>query len=412
MGALGKSIDLYLMDGTAAGRWQAVLSNWNCVSYKIPRRSINECEDIPELHSPGVYFLFGRDDESGKLFVYVGESDDALKRILQPHSFEKDGSYWTEAVVFITPDGTLEKGRIKYLENRFYGIAVETKRYIVKNGNKPPQSPVPKKIRDLLEEFIINSQLIMPALGHKVFEPRPSANITAEPARDEEVLYFSRNHDKGGKATGKLAEDGFWVLKDSYIYPEIAVYVGTGIKKARQEFAACIDSDGILQEDICFGSPSYAATFVCGKNVNGLSEWKNKDGVSLKTLNEGVSEKELPKNKETITDKKNITLDNYDNQEMLHLDSKIIKAYGYSKGKAFVVIKGSEISANIKKSLREGTNALRLKLIETEKIVNNTFTEDITFNSPSIAAACIVGYSVNGLIMWRNKDGRALKDIQ
>ena len=97
---------------------------------------------------------------------------------------------------------------------------------------------------------------------------------------------------------------------------------------------------------------------------------------------------------------------------MLHLDSKIIKAYGYSKGKAFVIIKGSEISANIKKSLREGTNALRLKLIETEKIVNNTFTEDITFNSPSIAAACIVGYSVNGLIMWRNKDGRALKDIQ
>ncbi len=71
---------------------------------------------------------------------------------------------------------------------------------------------------------------------------------------------------------------------------------------------------------------------------------------------------------------------------MLHLDSKIIKAYSYLKGKAFGVIKGSKISADIKKSLREGTKALRLELIETEKIVNNAFTKDETFNSPPITA--------------------------
>ena len=145
------------MDWTAGGRWQATLSNWNCVSYKIPRGDLKNCDDLPELHAPGVYFLFGRDDESGRRFVYVGEGDDVLKRLLQPHKFENDGSYWTETVIFITPDGTLEKGRIKYLESRFYGIVTDTKRYIVKNGNTPPQSPVPKKIRDLLEEFIINA---------------------------------------------------------------------------------------------------------------------------------------------------------------------------------------------------------------------------------------------------------------
>ena len=30
MPSLGKSIDLYLMDGTATGRWQATLVNRNC----------------------------------------------------------------------------------------------------------------------------------------------------------------------------------------------------------------------------------------------------------------------------------------------------------------------------------------------------------------------------------------------
>ena len=53
-----------------------------------------------------------------------------------------------------------------------------------------------------------------------------------------------------------------------------------------------------------------------------------------------------------------------------------------------------------------------LELIETEKIVNNTFTEDVTFNSPSTAASLLVGYAVNGLIMWRNKDGKTMKEIQ
>ena len=172
---------------------------------------MKNCDDLPELRAPGVYFLFGRDDESGQQFVYVGEGDDVLKRILQAHTFEKDGSYWTEAVILVTPDGSLDKAKIKYLENRFHRIVVETNRYIVKNGNTPPQSPVQKKIRDMLEEFIMNTQLIMPALGHKVFEPQPSADQYS--VDEDELLYFSRNHGKGGQDTGKVADDGCWVLE-------------------------------------------------------------------------------------------------------------------------------------------------------------------------------------------------------
>ena len=164
--SLGKSISLYLMDGTAAGRCQATLSNWNGIAYKVPRVMLKDCfTDLSEISAPGVYFLFGRDDSTWRQFIYVGEGDDVLKRLTQPHTYEKDGSYWTEAIIFITPDGTLEKGRVKYLENRFYTIAKDADRYLVKNGNTPPQSPMPKQIRDPLEEFIINALLVVPALG-------------------------------------------------------------------------------------------------------------------------------------------------------------------------------------------------------------------------------------------------------
>ncbi len=88
---LGKTISLYLMDGTASGRWQVTLVNWSGIVYGIPHSELKKCIGMAELNTPGVYFLFGRDDRTGKPFVYVGEADDTYKRLLQEHSFEKEG---------------------------------------------------------------------------------------------------------------------------------------------------------------------------------------------------------------------------------------------------------------------------------------------------------------------------------
>lgn len=422
MASLGKSIDLYLMDGTAAGRWQATLSNWNCSSYKIPRGDLKNCDDLPELRAPGVYFLFGRDDESGQQFVYVGEGDDVLKRILQAHTFEKDGSYWTEAVILVTPDGSLDKAKIKYLENRFHKIVIETNRYIVKNGNTPPQSPVQKKIRDMLEEFIMNTQLIMPALGHKVFEPQPSAD--QDSVDESELLYFSRNQGKGGQATGKVADDGFWVLKGSYIFPVVADYVPTGVAKARERYADLINNQGILTRDVSFGSPSYASSFVCGKNSNGLTEWKNKDGVTLKELNSDTPTptKKTPKKASVKTtpvksvppdpDPEGAAPSTPDGAILLHLAGKKAVAQGYVNDDGFVVLKGSHMSPTLRKSCREWVSTYRNSLIDSGKVKDFVFIENVQFSSPSAAAAAIVGGEANGLTMWKNDEGKTLKVLQ
>jgi hypothetical protein len=41
MAARGKSINLFLMDGTATGRVKCTLVNWTGVAYKIPRTDLD-----------------------------------------------------------------------------------------------------------------------------------------------------------------------------------------------------------------------------------------------------------------------------------------------------------------------------------------------------------------------------------
>ena len=59
--------------------------------------------------------------------------------------------------------------------------------------------------------------------------------------------------------------------------------------------------------------------------------------------------------------------------------------------------------------------ALRNKLIADGSLVQKDgfylFTRDVEFSSPSAAAAVIEGGSANGLIEWRTKDGRVLKEL-
>lgn len=284
MTAFGKSIRLYLMDGTPNGRWMCELSNWRGKAYKLPRTMLKECEKRSDLRSSGVYFLFGTDDDSGKPLVYIGETEDIITRLYQ-HLDSKD--YWTEAIVFVTTDDHLNKAHIKHLENRFYTIATEAKRYIVKNGNIPKKSAISEAEQAELEEFIFNAELLMTTLGHRVFEPFIDTDKTAS---SESLLHFTRNKGSGGKAEGKLTSEGFVVMMGSYIHPKIADYVSPGIKDAREKYASIINANGILQEDVLFSSPSFASTFVCGKNSNGLTEWKDDNGVSLKELEAKVTE--------------------------------------------------------------------------------------------------------------------------
>src|SRR3954469_2143765 len=99
--SMGKSIRIYLKDGTATGVKVCEIVNNTIQSISSPRLKANELAEFKEAARPGVYFLFGRDGESGEDLAYIGEAENVLKR-LQDHLLNKE--FWNEVVIFVSKD--------------------------------------------------------------------------------------------------------------------------------------------------------------------------------------------------------------------------------------------------------------------------------------------------------------------
>ena len=285
--AYGKSIELFLVNGTADSLTIAELSNWNGKAIKIPRIEVSSCyrEDIAQA---GVYFLFCKEDD-GTDSVYIGEAENVKERLLQhlrDYQAEKEKYYWTTAVIFIGRD--LNKALIRYLENRFVDIARQCKRYLVLTKNTYRNTVMKESQIAVMEEFIDNVRILISVLGYKVLEPdnKPATieeNDGNEIEKEEIKLHLERTVKGIGKieADGIRTSEGFVVLNGSHIAPEDDETISAGIKEKRSKANIV---EGILQEDVLFSSPSGAAMFVVGKSANGLTSWKNADGITLKDI--------------------------------------------------------------------------------------------------------------------------------
>jgi hypothetical protein len=90
---------------------------------------------------------------------------------------------------------------------------------------------------------------------------------------------------------------------------------------------------------------------------------------------------------------------------------------GHRTPDGFVVLKGSTAVLQERESAKNwpAVIAKRQELIANGTLIQKDgfyeFTRDVEFSSPSAAAAAIEGGSANGLIEWRTKDGRVLKDL-
>ena len=278
----GKSINMYLMDGDVNGRIKCTLANWTGLAFKIPRTSLDLCKDRDELKQTGVYFLFGKDDQTDKSVVYIGQAGirkngEGILNRLQEHNRNPKKDYWTEAIAITTSNDSLGPTEISYLEHRFCQLANDANRYEVKNGNDPtPGNPSEEKQSEL-EDFIDYAKIIIGTLGHKVFVPL--IVVDDNPDSDSVELFCTRN---GVKATGVRTADAFVVKKGSTISDKLTKSCPEYVGKKRTQYKDKIDESFVLQEDILFNTPSGAAAFVCGSSANGNVEWKTADGITLK----------------------------------------------------------------------------------------------------------------------------------
>ena len=279
--AYGKTIELFLVNGTADSFIIAELSNWNGKAIKIPRIEVSSCyrEDITQA---GVYFLFCKEDE-GSDSVYIGEAENIKERLVQhlrDYQSEKETYYWSTAVVFIGRD--LNKALIRYLENRFVEIARASKRYLVLTKNTYRNTVMKESQVAVMEEFVDNVKILINALGYKVLEPFAQMDSSTTSV-DDELLYITSG---SVNATGKVTSEGFVVFAGATVNEKMALkLLSPGMLKQRQKlFDSSKVENLITTEDILFSSSSAAADFILGYSVSGPRTWKTKAGKSLKEI--------------------------------------------------------------------------------------------------------------------------------
>ncbi len=281
--AFGKTIEFYLVNGTADSIITAELSNWNGKAIKIPRIDVLSCQR-PDICDAGVYFLFCKEDD-GSDSVYIGEAENIKDRLVQhirDNQNDKEKFYWNTAVLFTGRD--LNKALIRYLENRLVELARGSGRYKVLTKNTYKNTVMKESQVSAMEEFIENIKILINALGYKVLEPiaaKPAAGSTTETS---EEYYLSVG---SASAIGVVTAEGFVVYKGAVINSTTVKSISPGVSKRRDALIAEGKvKDWTTTEDILFSSSSTAAMFVLGYSVSGPAKWKAKDGRTLKEIEE------------------------------------------------------------------------------------------------------------------------------
>ena len=270
-----QTIQIFLPDGSPRSIKIAEITNRTISAVFIPRSTLNQANKRNEIQNVGTYFLFGKNEEHSLQQVYIGESEDCLKR-LRDHNRNKD--FWTHAVVMVSKTSALTKTHVKYLEHLAVKKAQESSRFYTENDKIPAAPFVTESMEaDLLDSFE-TIQVLLETLGYPLFD-----------AVEEETTLHKESfklEGRGIKAKGDLVDDGFIVYKGSEAKLETVNSCQDYLINLRNQLI----KDGILinngkqlyfNKNYVFSSPSTAGGVVLGRSTNGWTKWKSKDGKTL-----------------------------------------------------------------------------------------------------------------------------------
>lgn len=293
---MGRSIRIYLPNETVAGIRHAEIANWTGQALACPRSLFTELREWPEVQRPGVYILFGVDDETGVEIAYIGEAEVLAER-LQNHISGK--AFWSELVSFSSKDENLTKAHVRYLEARLIALAAEAKRYRLENGVAPALPLLPRADKDAMEEFLAHLRTLLGVLGHRLLDPlivratnsdsQLTELVKSIPTQGEKVLEPSAVfHLRIGEVHARAVwtEGGVVVFEGSEAASASSQSLTGGMAALRQTLLATgvlVSAGGKLRfaSDYMFRSPSQAAGVIAGYSINGRENWKLEDGTTF-----------------------------------------------------------------------------------------------------------------------------------
>ena len=269
------SIKIFLAKGSSSSLRTAEISNWSGKAIACSRKELDELAKRDEAIRPGVYFLIGNDIETGEPSVYVGETEELVKRLRQHLPTE----FWNQAVAFVSKDENLTKAHIRYLEGKLIEIGNKAGKGIIQN-NQSSGARLPESDQAEMDIFLDKILKLLPVLGTSLFS---IPEVSTKKADDRLICKI-----KGLTAYGNRTDNGFIVYKDSEAVPEDRPSSGRTRVRREQLVAKGIlleqDDHLVFTRDHEFTSPSLAGSAIRGGHTNGLTAWKTKAGKSLKEI--------------------------------------------------------------------------------------------------------------------------------
>jgi hypothetical protein len=292
----GKSIRLFLVDGSPGGLLAGEIINWTGHVVAAPRSDLKELLDRGEVAKTGIYILIG-DDPSGlsNTRAYVGEADVVANR-LKAHAraaTDNGKDFWSRAIVITSKDSNLTKSHARFLEARLLELAVLAKRATLDNTQLPIPPSLPESDRSDMEQFIDQVQVILPVLGVNLFRTtsKVARASSDEPASKNELhagdltspIFTLHVPLHGLIASAREIDGEFTVLQGSTAqvgWPTAASEVGyRGLKEKLEGDGTLVLNDAtglnVFTHDQVFASPSAAGAVIVGHAVNGRKKWKD-----------------------------------------------------------------------------------------------------------------------------------------
>jgi len=293
----GRSVRLFLAEGTPTGILTAEIVNWTGHVLSAPRTRLETALKRSELKKTGIYILYGAPLDADLPMVYIGEGDDISTR-LSSHARDDDKAFWERFIAVTNKDMNLTKAHVKYLEGRLITLLKEAKKSQVTNKTDPNFDRLPEADISDMESFLEQLQLVLPVVGVDFFRKVPSALAGNFGGDSAETPTFTIQHKrKGISATAKEIEGEFVVLSGSTGDLREAASFHERLKNLREQqlsvgkISKVGDQSFELREDIAFSSPSAAAVFLFGTSRNGRTDWL----VEGKAMNYGEWKEHLLK---------------------------------------------------------------------------------------------------------------------
>ena len=256
------------------------------------------------IADPGVYILWGEEEDEPLPLAYIGESENPGDR-LKDHAGPQGKEFWQWTAVF---SGGLNKAHVKYVEASLVDLAERFQRCKRDKRNNTPHKPTLGVADEILAtNFFSNMLLCLPIIGVNFFEePQvPSLTVATDgtdssssgkltPVSQVELLLSGPNKVDAKGFNG--AE--FVVLKGSKASKEQTDHL-ISQKPHVVKWRETLVKEGVLYDNgetleftknYAFGSPSLAAAVCLARSANGRTEWRDANGTTLAKLEDMKSQ--------------------------------------------------------------------------------------------------------------------------